>query len=319
MLIIYSARQRRHLVDENCPEKPERIEFLDGLVEQEVHSLIAGTQEVKLDLAPNGERFLTLFHTQRYIDSIRDFCSSLKPEEARKRTAEESDNWYARYSYLAACHAVGAAVKAAKLARQGQNSFAAVRPPGHHAQADQDGGFCIFNNMAIATEYLRRSQKRKNQRRATPERIIILDLDLHLGDGTLDYAQDRERVFYFSINHENLWPYQHPEDSENTEHIFLPEGTEDDRYINILEERLIPAIRRFKPTIIAVSMGFDTHHLDHEEFGGVLKGGFDLTQRSYATLREILYETALPHFYVLEGGYNPKSVEEGMLSICQWT
>ena len=255
------------------------------------------------------------FHNHNYVRDVKRFCSSLSVGESQQRVIG-SDNWLSQGSFKAACYAVGAAVSSAKLSRKGQNSFAVVRPPGHHAYRDQGNGFCIFNNIAIATEYLRRGNRKK--KKSKEERIMIVDLDLHLGDGTLSYAQSRKRVFYFSINHEGIWPHYKPDDTANTENIFLPEGTNDQQYIDTLESRLIPTIRRFKPTIIAISMGFDTYYLDHEEFGEAFRGGFDLTQTAYKSIREIIYETAIPHFYVLEGGYHQKSVQDGLLSICDW-
>jgi len=275
-----------------CLESPDRLSLVEEAfdLEEFAYPPLVCTPE-----------HLTLFHSPGYIRRIEDLCQDLGEGEVGML---DEDTRIVSQSYQAARHAVGSALRAAELARRGYNSFALVRPPGHHAYEDHSAGFCLFNNIAIASEYLRQKG----------EKILIIDIDLHLGDGTMQYAAGRDGVFFFSLNHENLWPYVHPEDARNTLNIPLPDGTADEKYIATLHHNLVPIINTFKPSIIAVSAGFDTHGTDLLYHGETLKGGFQLTDASYKYLWRLLNTTLLPHFAVLEGGYNPLSVSTGVTS-----
>ncbi len=302
MKLLYHPAMLRHQVDDECPEKPERLEELvDSVpwIRHDVEQLEQGQPAQHLISAPYGEQFLTLFHSPAYIQHVRELCRDAGDEILRL-----GDNCFSRKSYKAACYAVGAAVHAARLARKGRKSFAAVRPPGHHAHAEKESGFCIFNNIAIAAEYLRQKG----------ERVFILDIDLHLGDGTLSYADGREGICYFSIHHESLWPHLHPGSGGNAELVELADGTNDEAYRKVLHEQLVPALRSFNPSIVAVSAGFDTHAMDYTNFRNALGGGFILSPDSYKEVWSILDAQLVPYFAVLEGGYDTLSVLSGVLS-----
>ncbi len=275
----------------------EDVPSIQQLLEQE--EVLEG--EIHLVRAANGEVYLPLFHNPGYIDEVREMCASLRDREY----AQINDTCLNKDSYTLACYAVGATIQAARLAKEGKKSFAVVRPPGHHAYADKGDGFCIFNNVAIATEYLRRRG----------EKVLIVDVDLHVGDGTLSYVEGKEKVFYYSMGQEELWPHiDASEERENVKLEFLPEGITDDLYISALEKTLMPVLRDFKPDIIAVSAGFDTFATDYVDYRDTFKGGFCLSPRVYKSLWKMLDESLIPYFAVLEGGYNPVSVCTGVLS-----
>ena len=124
----------------------------------------------------------------------------------------------------------------------------------------------------------------------------------------------KEEVFYFYINGEGLWPHLEPDELPNAEHIFLPAGTDDQRYLAVLQDRLVPTIKQFDPSIIVVSAGFDTFHLDYQNYREALGGGFMLTEKSYKAIWKILDEVLVPYCAVLEGGYDPESVVAGVRS-----
>lgn len=287
-------------MDKECPEQPERLEHVIEALEQKKGSGIPIIE------CANGEQYLNLFHEDSYIQRIKELCRDLEEGETTSLEEHEHDVSFSHKTYEAACYAVGAAVDAAKLAQHAEKSFALVRPPGHHAGSHAEGGFCIFNNVAIAAEYLRQQG----------ERVMIIDIDLHLGNGTLEYVEGKQDVYYFSINQRDIWPHVNPPDTENTENIFLPKGTLDEKYIRWLQRCLPAAIKQFSPVIIAVSAGFDTYGTDYADpkLRRALGGGMALTANSTKELWKILDGTLLPYFAVLEGGYDPLSVLAGVLS-----
>lgn len=299
-----------HLVGSGCPEQPNRMENLlenQPLLRKALEELDQDNKVDYAELAPDGEKFLTLFHTQDYINEVREGCAGLKPRETIAFD-QVGDTWISQGSYPAACYAAGAAVRAAELARTGKKAFAIIRPPGHHAHSDHAGGFCLFNNIAIASEYLR----------LLNEKVMIIDIDLHLGDGTVAYVSGKEWVSYFSLHHSGLWPATEFSDSnlpDNVNFVTLPNGTDETYYIKALNDTLCHAIRQFSAEtkgkgILAVSAGFDTHQDDYKYSD--LKGGFQLTERSYRIFKKILDESSLPYFLVLEGGYRPESLDAGV-------
>ncbi len=319
MNLVYSPRSLEHLVAENypaaCLDRPARLEKVKQLpfFQEGLERLNESLSDERVIPALNGEQHLGLVHTPSYITQIKRVCEELRDGEIIS-LHENRDTWFSRNSYQAACYAVGGAVQAASLAKWGKNAFSLARPPGHHAHPDKEGGFCLFNNVAIAAEYLRRQG----------EKVFILDIDLHLGDGTLKYAGGKESLYYFSINLEHSWPHGEPEQQPNTknmqsnvQNIFLPSGTDDRRYTEVLQDCLRPTLAAFHPSIIAVSAGFDTHHLDAEAFTEELEGGFRLTSNSYCELKKILDDSRIPYFCVLEGGYHPQSVLEGVRSFLE--
>ena len=311
MNLIYHPRMLEHYVPDDCPEQPGRLEALLAVpwLSARIASALQGNyrdDQESVHRALNGEPYLKLFHTPRYIQQIKEESSHLGEREFTT-IDQERETWLSARSYEAACYAVGASVQAAELARKGENSFALTRPPGHHAFPDKSHGFCLFNNVAIATEHLRRQG----------ERVMIIDLDLHLGDGTLAYVESKEDVFYFSFHQEEEWPRTRftSKSKGNTRLVYLPEGTTEDTYISVLREYLPADLRRFHPSLIAVSAGFDTYKTDHDQ--PLLRetmGGFMLTSQSTRELINIINEGGKPYFAVLEGGYTAESVLAGVLS-----
>ncbi len=260
------------------PESPKRLESILEYLED-----TAGTKKPE-----NGEKYLPIAHTREYIERVKETC--------KRGGILDWDTPVSRDSYKAACLAVGAAVDASE-----HKGFALVRPPGHHAFADHGGGFCIFNNMAIAS--LRLAERGR--------RVFILDIDVHHGNGTEELVLNKAGVRFLSIHQSPLYPGTGLENrGSNIINIPLPPGTGDREYIDVLETRVRREMEEFEPDIVGISAGFDTYYDDR---GYVSGNEFNLTTATYKKLREILepYDT----FYTLEGGYNPVGIREGIKAL----
>lgn len=238
---------------------------------------------------PSGEQYLNLVHTNSYIASVKNACRS-------PGTRLDPDTIVSEKSYEAAVMAVGAAI----LTSESRN-FALVRPPGHHASRDHAAGFCLFNNIAIATQKLVNEGKR----------VMILDIDGHLGDGTESFFYGTNKVLYCSLHQYPAYPgggrvedIGEGEGKGYTVNVPLPPGSGDDIYQRGLEF-ILDIGQQFAPDVVGVSAGFDAHRLDP-----LLN--LRLTTPTYFEIGAALRERFSSIFAVLEGGYNleilPKAV-----------
>lgn len=231
-----------------------------------------------------GEKYLKLAHTEGYIQQVKEYSKNELPLDADTPTSKKS--------YEAACYAVSASILASK-----NLAFALVRPPGHHAAKNQGMGFCLFNNMAITAKYNAKQNKK----------IFILDIDIHHGNGTEDIVKGDKNILYASLHQSPLYPGTGLKSTENCINIPLPPGTRDEQYIKALETHIAPTLKRFNPDLVGVSAGFDAYYKD---VGYVAGNYFFLTGKTYKRIKQLLEPYKV--FYVLEGGYNPESVYEGV-------
>ncbi|WP_235855553.1 histone deacetylase family protein [Methanofollis fontis] len=231
---------------------------------------------------------IELVHDRSYVRWIR--------EMARGDRFLDDNTYVTAATFDVALTAAGSAHAAAVRAMEGENCFALVRPPGHHAEPDRQMGFCIFNNAAVAAAMSLQEGL---------ERIVILDWDLHHGNGTQRIFYGEERVLFLSIHQRNSFPGTGwPEEIGSgrgrgyTINAPIRSGSTVADYVWILEEVFLPAIRTHRPDLLILSAGQDALYDDPH-------GRMRLTPSDYGVLTSRLLSLDLPTALVLEGGYGP--------------
>ncbi len=244
---------------------------------------------------------LMLVHKESYIKSIETFCRN-------GGGWWDQDTLMSPASYEAAIFAAGGAIKAVETVVKSDVShvFALVRPPGHHATVDQCMGFCLFNNVAIAANYaLKNLGVRK---------IIILDFDVHHGNGTQEAFSHNPNVLYISLHQYPLFPGTgriddtgHTPNEGTSINIPMPAGCRDIEYVRVFNEIVMPAVRRFTPDLLLVSAGYDGHWADSISHMRLTLDGFiTLTRIIENMVQECCGGKTV---FVLEGGYNFRVLE----------
>ena len=206
-------------------------------------------------------------------------------------------------SYNAAVYAAGGALTAldAVMNRQVNSAFALVRPPGHHATCWQAMGFCIFNNIAVAAKYALAN--------FDINRILIIDFDVHHGNGTQDTFYADQHVLYFSTHEYPFYPGTGSIDETGardgegfTVNVPLLAGWGDDEYQTVFEDILAPVAKRFEPQLIMVSAGYDAHWADSLASMQLSVSGFARLTEIIKTLADMLCQGRM--VFMLEGGYH---------------
>jgi acetoin utilization deacetylase AcuC-like enzyme len=250
--------------------------------------------------------------TPEEIALIHDFEYVKKIEKtAGHEVPLDPDTQASPRSWEAARLAVGGLLTCVDSVIDGKvaNAFAFVRPPGHHAERARAMGFCLFNNVAIAAEY---AIRQKNCRR-----VLIIDYDVHHGNGTQWSFYDRDDVFYISTHRYPFYPGTGARREEGegkgkgfTLNVPFPGGEGDEEYLKVFDQEIIPAAVQFHPDLILVSAGFDAHRLDP-------LGGMNVTGAGFAGMTRSILEAAshVCHgrtILVLEGGYSLEGLQESV-------
>ena len=285
---------RQHLAGRHDhPERPERYDAVIRALEKA--QLTPDLQRIRPRAATEDE--LLLCHTPEYLRIAR------RDVESGCHYLSTGDTDIGPNSWEVASQAVGGVLNAldAVLTGEARNAFCAVRPPGHHANAARGMGFCLFNNVAIAARHA--------QRKHGVERVMIIDWDVHHGNGTQDIFYADPSVFFFSTHQWPLYPGtgRADETGENaavgsTMNFPLPAGSGRAEILGAIQKSLLPAARDFKPDLVLISSGFDSRI-------GDLLGQFTLTDQDFADLTQAAMEIADTHAHgrlvsLLEGGYN---------------
>jgi acetoin utilization deacetylase AcuC-like enzyme len=290
--LVYHPDYLKHHAGEHHPERPGRLEAVMQALETSGHTQHLMALEGDHDAAS----WAATVHDLRHIRLVQD-------ASARGRAALDPDTSVCGDSYTVALKAIAGTLAAADAVMQGQVSqvFCAVRPPGHHATPQRPMGFCLFNNVAILARYLQRQHGLDN--------ILIIDWDVHHGNGTQAIFDDDPSVLYFSVHQYPFYPGTGATTETGrgrgqgfTMNVPLPAGSGDDTYIAVFERQLLPRALAYRPDCVLISAGFDAHYADP-------LAHMQVTEEGYRRLTQIVKEIATTCsqqrlISVLEGGYN---------------
>ncbi len=302
--IIKDDRYLEHSAGEGHPESPNRLRVIHDLLEQEFPNL----PQLQPRLATPDE--LALVHDPFYIQRVA-------ATEGKMRTRLDPDTGTSPRSYEAACLAAGGLLQAVdtlleKADPAFHSAFAFVRPPGHHAESDRAMGFCLFNNVALAAAHAKEKHGLK--------RVIIVDWDLHHGNGTQHSFYEDPSVLYFSSHQYPYYPGSGNYDQVGsgagegfTVNLPFPTGFGDGEYIRVYHEVLKPIALEYRPELVLVSAGFDPYYQDP-------LGGMAVTGEGFGALASIVRDIAEKTcngkvLLTLEGGYNPNGLREGVRAV----
>ena len=290
--IVYSDVYLEHETGGH-PESPRRLTaIMDGL---ETRGILDDL--VRVDPVPARTEEIELVHSPSYVKWVEEMVNR------GETVLDFGDTVVSEGSYQAALLAAGGVLAAVDAVMEGKvgSCFCAVRPPGHHALYDRAMGFCLFNNVAIGARY--------TQKKYGFARVLIVDWDVHHGNGTQDTFYGDPSVFYFSTHQFPHYPGSGSagETGEgagegSTLNVPLTSGPGDEEYLRVFNEKLIPAMESFQPEFVFISAGFDGHRRDP-------LSGMNLTGEGFGRLTSVVNGIAEKYaagrlVSVLEGGYD---------------
>jgi acetoin utilization deacetylase AcuC-like enzyme len=301
MAIIYSPKYDLHQDKSHIENKSRTDAIINNLAHQDFFNKL----NIIEPYSANLNQVLSV-HTPEHVNFIDEFCK-------RGGGYLDFDTYATSQSYQTALLSAGGAIKASQLVLKGENksenwAFSISRPPGHHATANKSMGFCIFNNMAIAVEYLRKTYGLK--------RFCIIDFDVHYGNGTAEIFYNDPNILYISIHQDprTLFPGKGFIEEQGTAegkgynlNIPLPPGSNNTDYIWILKEILGPVIKEFHPQVLFADAGFDAHLNDP-------LSRIKVTEDFYSWIGQYLIEKHPKLISLLEGGYELEALANSSLN-----
>jgi acetoin utilization deacetylase AcuC-like enzyme len=287
------------------PESPQRLEAIYDMLEGE------GVRELYDQFASRKamRQEITLIHSDDHFNRVA--ATAGIPQSYLDADTQTSED-----SFDAALHAAGAVLNGIDLILSGERKtvFTLVRPPGHHAERERAMGFCLFNNIAIGARYA--------TEKYALERVLIVDWDLHHGNGTQNSFYDDHQVLYFSTHQYPYYPGTGDFEETGTGsgrgfsvNVPLDIGHGDGDFYRIFLKVLEPIATLYKPQLVLVSAGFDTHFDDP-------LGGMEMTPEGYASLAQVVQDIADKHaggrlLLTLEGGYSLSGLRNSVRAIIE--
>jgi acetoin utilization deacetylase AcuC-like enzyme len=305
MAVLEDPRFLEHVGPRGHPERPERLAA--------VASALAARSEPLARIAPraadDGE--LLRIHTPAHLRALRAAASSAP-------TQLDPDTYLGPRSLSVAELAAGGLIELCRTVVRGgaETGLAALRPPGHHAEADRAMGFCLYNNVAVAARAL--------QAEEGVERVLILDWDVHHGNGTQHVFEDDPSVLYFSTHQFPYYPGTGAFGEAGvgrgrgaTVNVPMPAGCGDPEYVGALQRLFAPVARAFRPDVLIVSCGFDAHRDDPLAAMEVSAEGFLAMSAIVRAAADELCGGRV--VFALEGGYAPSGLAEGTAAVLEAT
>ncbi len=301
--LIYDDRFLEHDTGPGHPERRDRLRAITARLKK------TGQWDAleRLPFGPADRAWIERLHRPAYIERCFAACA------AGQRFIDSPDSAISARSAELAQLAVGGVLAAAEAVMTGRvaRAFCAVRPPGHHAEADLSMGFCLFNNVAIAAEYLIVQHGL--------ERVAIVDFDVHHGNGTQHLFEDRRDVLFVSLHQDphTLYPGTGFADEAGvgdgqgfTLNVPLPPLSDDHAYLDAIDRQILPRLRTYEPEALLVSAGFDAATADPLAQMEVSTDGFTQITRRLIELADERCAGRL--LSVLEGGYDLDALAEGV-------
>lgn len=294
----------KHDPGKSHPERPDRIRVLLDLAKEldsQKFCILPPKSATRIDIES--------CHAPDYINLVESTSKT-------NRYALDGDTVTSRDSFAVGSLAVGGFLQLLDsiAAGENRNGFALVRPPGHHALSDRAMGFCLFNTMAIGAEHLKRAHGAK--------KILIMDWDVHHGNGTQAAFYDDPSVLFISTHQ---YPYYPGTGAVNdvgvgagegyTINIPLPAGCADPEYVRVFQDIVIPAAKKFEPEWILVSAGFDPHRRDPLGGMGVTEEGFEAMARMLLQLADQYASEKIA--FLLEGGYDLAALRNSVARVLE--
>lgn len=300
--LYYSEKFLLHETGSGHPESPARLEAIVSTLQKAGYwepYVVETTQPASVDQ-------ISRVHQPAYIQHVAEAC-------AQGPTSLESDTTVSRESFHAASIAVQAALAATDAVMSGErrNALCLLRPPGHHAEYDTAMGFCLFNNIALAAKHLLENHGL--------ERVLILDWDVHHGNGTQSAFYENPQVFFVSLHQWPLYPGTgHPEEigagkGENfTRNIIFTPGASSEIYLDTFRSEIEKIFTSYAPEFVLISAGFDAHKYDP-------LAQLNLVEKSYEIMTRFVLELAAESAHgrvvsCLEGGYHLQALADSVLA-----
>jgi acetoin utilization deacetylase AcuC-like enzyme len=270
------------------PGHPEQVARLDAVL-----GALRDMDVLRIKAPMAADDDLLRAHPRAHLDALH----SASPDSGWRSL--DPDTHMSRGTLAAAYRAAGAVMRGVDLVLGGQaaNAFAAVRPPGHHAESATAMGFCFFGNVAVAAKYALEHHGLA--------RVAIVDFDVHHGNGTQDLVEDDARILFCSTHQSPLYPGTGAADETgvgNVLNVPLPEGTGGAGFRDVMSRLILPRIDQFEPELLLISAGFDAHRDDP-------LAGLMLDSDDFAWITAQLCDLAARHCQgrvvsALEGGYD---------------
>jgi acetoin utilization deacetylase AcuC-like enzyme len=320
-----SSRFVEHRTSPTHPERPDRIRAIHAAV-RAAGMIDSPTPfpDFRIDLGqmpknnikladlgeptPADDKWLRTVHSAHHIERVRHVCS------VGGGVLDQGDTPVGPTSCEIALLAVGALLGCcdAVIQRRIQRAFAAVRPPGHHAEPDRAMGFCLFSNVAIAARYIQQAHG--------VAKVAIVDFDVHHGNGTQAAFEDDPSVLFISLHQDPrtcypgtgyAWEVGEGAGRGFMLNIPMPPGAGDGEYADAFDSKVLPALDKFRPDVLLISAGFDAHRDDP-------LAQIELSEEAFERMTRMLVQAANVHcggrvVSTLEGGYNLRALGRSAL------